>query len=419
MMTSRLHPCVAALYLMVAHSSSAGISSTPLREQNLPDTWAGTLTERIMQRHIEGVGLVIYGCRDEHGQARFVGRPRGLTEDHDKTLLVTRLTDPVLDLAQPRPGRLEDCTLDSNAFILRVQNNLDVDEAKVQSATFSWVDDAAMGEFWNVDAAVILDVYLMKNPLHLLEYNARGNAVHLRTGFSWDRVTAGGEGAETDVREAFFGLSFYAQDERKESIKGLQQSPMQIGVAYREDAIARTSQWSVDFNYQPRLFSWLGYDIPFLAKDRKAVAAASDAKEPMPLTPAGTSNREGSNDPRDPARMLGNVPAYFYIRPNFTLSSVLDDLRDDGNADLADYQVTWGGRCGVSFCNDCVQLSYRIVGVSPVERMGDPFVFHEARAELQPTRRQPFRFVASYTNGERAPAFQREDRFMLSVGLRF
>lgn len=372
-----------------------------------------------MQRHIEGVGLVVYGCRDETGQPRFIGRPRGLSETHENTLRLTRLSDVVLDLVTPRSERLEECVLQRNAVILRVQNNLDVNESKVQSATFSWVDDAALGEFWNLDAAVIMDFYLMKNRLHLFEYNPRGNAVHFRAGFSWDRITAGGEGAETDVREAFVGLSFFPQDERPGSIKGLQQSPMQVGLTYKEDAITGTDQWSIDLNYQPRLFSWLGYDIPFLKEHRQQVVQSTSAKNPQPQQLAGTSPREGSMHPRDPALPLGEVPAYFYFRPNFTLSSVLDDLRDDGEADLADYQISWGGRCGVAFFNDCVQLSYRIVGVSPVERLDDPFVFQEVRAELQPTRRQPLRFVASYTNGERAPAFKREDRFMLSVGLRF
>lgn len=342
----------------------------------------------VHRRHLEGIGLVLWGMDN------LVGRPRDTSAEVSAGLLFR----PLLMGA----GGIDEIT--RGVGVLRLQDGLDVTVAEPQAATYQWIDDADIGDYWNLDAAAILDVYMPTKGL-LFAYNPKRYGFHFRAGASWERSTL--QAAEVDQRELFLGASF--QPGTFESLGRAQTSDVQIGFLYQEDAVLDAHQWTLSLNLQPtfpllpdRKFV-IGQKVTF--KDLLGQAQGQDAKSTT-LTSGETPQETTADD-------------FLFIRPNISFDTLLDDFSQDGNVDFSDYSVTFGGRLGFSMFNQHLTASYKLAGVSPIDDIGDTHIFHEARLEYQPFRSWSLRFTAAYQYGERAPDFKEEDRVVLSAGLRF
>lgn len=367
-------------------------------------------------RHLEGVGLIIWDEKAVSGRSSVFGLTRKVPNAEKSAL--GSIPSPILKSLR------QDGTLDGLVVIARMQNSLDVDESKAQAATYQWIRDAQTGSFWNVDAAAIVDWYLPVKPsLNLIAYRPQQFAAHLRTGVAWERITAGSAATSVDLREAFVGIGFHLKPLNPENLKNFQhQSKFQIGLSYKDNAITNDSQWGVDLNVQP-VFRFLPQffqdKLPFAIgehwllhkSDRAAATAATTAKEleasPNLVGPDSNSTLESRAD-------------HFYIKPNFTLKSVFSDfVKNTGKVSPGAYQVDWGNRVGFGLMENTLRISYQISGVSPLEQIDRSFIFQEARVEFGPFRDFPGVFSARYTKGKRAPSYVNEDRVILAVGVKF
>lgn len=390
------------------------VLAATLHAEDLPlqEGQAWNLDSYFFSRHIEGVGLVVFGDpRTWNDSEARVGS--GLIGDLRFTEAAhPELLKPVLKALRGSSdghlGKLREFTM-----LARLQNNLDVDESEAQSATYQWVSDGTLGDFWNLDAALLLDLYFPEQ-MGFMAYDAEKRAVHLRLGYSWDRVASGAASLQTDVREAFFGFSFFPASAmgKATQMRMLQQTPTQFGLSYREDALAGDTQWSVDFNMQPRV------DLGYLFGDNPGFIIG----EKNPLN--DLLNRKKSEQPKTPQKAgdapnEAEKPAYVHVTPNFTLSSLLDDVTRTGSVDTGDLLVSWGGRIGFGFFDDRLRVSYHLTGLTPLEQTSQTFVYQEARAELVPVKDRPISLTLLYSRGQRAPSFVDEDRVTLSLGVRF
>ncbi len=367
-------------------------------------------------RHLEGVGLIIWDEKAVSGRSSVFGLTRKVPNAEKSAL--GSIPSPILKSLR------QDGTLDGLVVIARMQNSLDVDESKAQAATYQWIRDAQTGSFWNVDAAAMVDWYLPVKPsLNLIAYRPQQFAAHLRTGVAWERITAGSAATSVDLREAFVGIGFHLKPLNPENLKNFQhQSKFQIGFSYKDNAITNDSQWGVDLNVQP-VFRFLPQffqdKLPFAIgehwllhkSDRAAATAATTAKEleasPNLVGPDSNSTLESRAD-------------HFYIKPNFTLKSVFSDfVKNTGKVSPGAYQVDWGNRVGFGLMENTLRISYQISGVSPLEQIDRSFIFQEARVEFGPFRDFPGVFSARYTKGKRAPSYVNEDRVILAVGVKF
>lgn len=382
------------------------VLASPLHAEDLPiqEGHPWNLDSYFFSRHIDGIGLVVFGdprsWSDSEAKAGtgLIGDLRFAEAAHPELLR------PVLKALRGKgdgqQGKLSEFTL-----LARLQNNLDVDESEAQSATYQWVSDGTLGDFWNLDAALLLDLYFPEQ-MGFMAYDAEKRAVHLRLGYSWDRVASGAALLQTDVREAFFGFSFFPASAmgKATQMRMLQQSPTQFGLSYREDALAGDTQWSVDFNMQPR------WDLGFIIGEKNPLNDLMNRKK-SEQTKTPEKSGEAIND--------GEKPAYVHVTPNFTLSSLLDDVTRTGSVDTGDLLVSWGGRIGFGFFDDRLRVSYHLTGLTPLEQTSQTFVYQEARAELVPVKDRPISLTLLYSRGQRAPSFVDEDRVTLSLGVRF
>lgn len=387
--------------------------------------------QKVFRRHIEGLGFILWGQDTPTGQA-LIGQVRGTGA---KSRLDARanpkeksVPDPVLKL--PGLDGLRDFVL-----ILRMQNSLDVDESKAQAATYQWISDAQAGDYWNLDAAAILDWYFPLDTenrdrlANFFAYRPEKRAAHLRTGFAWERITTGGgAAAAVDLREVFVGIGYRRllnQGKADKPEPDKEQSEFQIGLNYKDNAVTNDSQWSVDLNVQPvfKLF----HGIPFFEKFEKYLPGAigehwafGRQDPPVAAAPGRITIEPTQVEVTSANSPLEQLRQYLYIKPNFSFKSVFSDLaKGGGNVNPGDYQFDWGTRFGVGFMHDAFRLSYQLSGVTPIEQIGGSFIYQEARAEYRPTIDSPIVFSARYSKGKRAPSYINEDRVILAVGVKF
>lgn len=378
---------VAAAQLALLPQSQAQDETTTASHLAPSSFWEAPVMS-VHRRHLEGIGLVLWGMDN------LIGKPRDSDSKVDSGLLFR----PLLKGA----GGIDEIT--RGVGVLRLQDGLDVTIAEPQAATYQWIDDANIGNFWNLDAAAILDVYLPTQGL-LFPYDPKNYGFHLRAGASWERSTL--QDSEVDQREFFLGASF--QPGNFESLGRAQTTDLQIGFLYQEDAILDAHQWTLSLNIQPT--------FPLLPDGKFVIGQKVTFKELLGQIQANAVAAAAPTAGQTPQEKTDDD--FLFIRPNISFDSLLDDFSQDGNVDFSDYNVTFGGRLGFSMFKQHLVASYKLAGVSPIDDIGDTHVFHEARLEYQPFRDWSLRFTAAYQYGERAPDFQEEDRVVLSAGLRF
>lgn len=255
--------------------------------------------KNIHDRHIEDLGLVIWGAKPLDFTTQAL---QGLTRHVPGSEKPAPGSIPNPALIPVRDGHPE-IRLDHLTIVARLQNSLDVDESKAQAATYQWISDAKAGDFWNVDAAAILDWYFPVGA-GFFSYNTQKMAAHLRTGVAWERVTAGSAVTSVDLREAFLGIGFRLKPFNAAERQNFQhQSEFQLGLNYKENAITNDSQWSVDLNVQPvfRILPPLLKDkLPFAigehwlihksdrAEARAKASAGADTTQPAAIADTST-----------------------------------------------------------------------------------------------------------------------------------
>lgn len=405
------------LILTALLPSLASAQSAPAADAAIMRSEEGFTKGYFHNRHLEGVGLIIWDEKAVSGRSSVFGLTRQVPNAEKSA--PGSIPSPILK------SQRQDGTLDGLVVIARMQNSLDVDESKAQAATYQWIRDAQAGSFWNVDAAAIVDWYLPVKPsLNWIAYRPQQFAAHLRTGIAWERITAGSAASSVDLREAFVGIGFHLKPLNPENLKNFQhQSKFQIGFSYKDNAITNDSQWGVDLNVQP-VFRFLPQffkdKLPFAIgehwllhkSDRDAAANAAATPSELKASPNLTAPDANST--------LESRADHLYIKPNFTLKSVFSDfVKNTGKVSPGAYQVDWGNRVGFGFLENTLRLSYQISGVSPLEQIDRSFIFQEARVEFGPFRDFPGVFSARYTKGKRAPSYVNEDRVILAVGIKF
>jgi hypothetical protein len=346
--------------------------------------------ETIHHRHLEGVGLVLWGM-DE-----LTASPRELSED----VRAGPLFRPLLKTQQ----KIDAYT--NGVGVLRVQDGLDVTLAEPQAATYQWVDDKQLGNYWNLDAAALLDIYF-PNFGRFLGYDPERWGFHLRLGAAWERNTLTEQ--ETDRREFFAGVAF--QPGIFDQIGRSQITDMQFGLLYRDDVVADASQWVLTLNIQPT--------FPLIRQRRFVLGQKLTFKELLDGSDAAPVELLAGQSSLETEAMKAPPSDFIFLRPNFSVDSILDSVAENGEVDLSDFALTYGGRLGFSLFRQRVTLSYNLLGISPIEDLGRSHLFHEGRIEYQPYRELALRFTLAYQYGERAPDFRDEERLILSAGLRF